>query len=169
MNEAESMFRDAAEFERHLHELRRQRLAAKVCGTGAAVTRKPLTVAEKSTVLAKTGGCCHICGGMLSEKWVLAHVVPHAHGGGHSIENFLPAHVACNGARWFYGSKEFQWIIKMGVFFRTQFEELDNPSAWTLAQQFVEHEQRKMKRRRNGSSSASSDKKAADMDAKPWR
>ncbi|WP_157271602.1 HNH endonuclease [Azohydromonas aeria] len=161
------MFIDAADVERHLYELRRERLAAKMRGTDAAVARKSLTVAEKNAVLAKTGGCCHVCGGLLNEKWVVAHVVPHAYGGGHGIENLLPAHASCNGARWFYGSEEFQWIIKMGVYFRTQFEELDNPSAWTLAQQFVEHEQRKIKRRRNGRASVSSAQENGDVGAKP--
>lgn len=97
----------------------------------------------------------------------MAHVVPHAHGGGHGIENILPAHTACNGARWFYGSEEFQWIVKMGVFFRTQFEETDNPSAWTLAQQFVEHEQRKIRRRKSKGNSMSPDQDDADLDAMP--
>lgn len=46
----------------------------------------------------------------------------HALGGQNSANNYLPAHALCNGYRWFYLSEEFQWILKLGVWLRTQVE-----------------------------------------------
>ncbi len=46
----------------------------------------------------------------------------HSLGGRHEADNYLPAHSICNNYRWFYGTEEFQWILKLGVWLRTQIE-----------------------------------------------
>ena len=38
------------------------------------------------------------------------------------MDNYLPAHAVCNNYRWFYGAQECQWILKLGVWLRTQIE-----------------------------------------------
>ncbi len=59
---------------------------------------------------------------MIDGKWEADHVFSHALGGQHSLDNYLPAHPICNNYRWFYGTEEFQWILKLGVWLRTQIE-----------------------------------------------
>jgi hypothetical protein len=44
-------------------------------------------------------------------------------GGAHSVDNFLPAHALCNNYRWDYSAEEFQYILKLGVWIRTQIEQ----------------------------------------------
>jgi len=87
--------------------------------------RRQLTDEERTTVLHKTAGHCHLCGGDLNENsdgelteerelvtdFVVDHIVPHASGGKDSLDNFLAAHGLCNGCRWFYSPEEFQWIL----------------------------------------------------------
>ena len=85
--------------------------------------RESLSPRERDVVLAKTGGQCHLCGGQIEDdKWKADHVFSHALGGQHSLDNYLPAHSLCNGYRWFYKPEEFQWILKLGVWLRTQIE-----------------------------------------------
>jgi 5-methylcytosine-specific restriction endonuclease McrA len=101
--------------------------------------RRPLNAEERKVVLEKTNGHCHLCGGTMSEnaegelveerkpvgdpiKPVFDHIVPYATGGTNDLNNFLAAHGLCNGARWFYSPEEFQWILRMGVWARSQME-----------------------------------------------
>ncbi len=89
-------------------------------------TRKPrssLTAAERRQVLAKTSRRCHICGGTIDgNAWQADHVMAHSAGGIHQIDNYLPAHSLCNNYRWDYLPEEFQYILKLGVWARTQIE-----------------------------------------------
>ena len=78
---------------------------------------------SESRFLEKTAHRCHICGGKIVSKWQADHVLAHSSGGDHSAENYLPAHVLCNNYRWDYGSEEFQWILKIVVWARTQMEQ----------------------------------------------
>jgi hypothetical protein len=75
----------------------------------------------REQVLKTTGSQCHICGALIddTQQWQADHVLAHSGGGPDSPENFLPAHRLCNNYRWDYGSEEFQWILKMGVWART--------------------------------------------------
>jgi 5-methylcytosine-specific restriction endonuclease McrA len=86
------------------------------------VFRKSLSSREREEVLAKTGGRCHICGDPIKGKWQADHLSSHSLGGDHSIDNFLPAHPVCNRGRFFYKPEEFQLILKLGVWLRTQIE-----------------------------------------------
>jgi hypothetical protein len=84
--------------------------------------RQMLSAAERREILAKTAGRCHICGGAIEGAWQADHVLAHSGGGGHIADNYLPAHALCNNYRWDYSSEEFQHILKLGVWIRTQIE-----------------------------------------------
>jgi hypothetical protein len=75
----------------------------------------------REDVLKTTGSQCHVCGALIDveQPWQADHVLAHSGGGPDSTQNFLPAHRLCNNYRWDYGSEEFQWILKMGVWART--------------------------------------------------
>jgi len=105
-----------------LHEQRRKGLTHR-----SAKGRRSLREDQRNLILSKTAGRCHICGGKIknSENWQADHVLAHAHGGEHSVDNYLAAHSLCNNYRWHYGSEEFQWILKLGVWIRTLIEKRD--------------------------------------------
>ena len=126
---------------RRLHDLRRER------GEGHRATRGPratLTPSQRKEVYNKTGGRCHICGGKIGprSKWAADHILAYAHGGKHDVSNYLPAHGPCNKYRRAYGAEEFHWILKLGVWFRTQIAR-EVPLAMELAERFVGHERRR--------------------------
>ena len=143
MQQADTVFDRLAEFVQHLRLLRHTRLANKAALRPEREKRRTLSRPERAALVEKTGARCHICGGPVSDEdgWVADHVLAHAHGGRHSPENYLPAHRICNRARWFYEPEEFQWILKLGVYFRTQLEEQANPDAQRLAAAFLTQEQ----------------------------
>ena len=148
MSEATRQFQSVDEFAAHLQQLRMQRLTRKQATAGAGHKRQTLTPRQRGLILQKTGGRCHICGGPIAADWVADHVLAHAHGGEHTDTNYLPAHPICNRSRWFYDTEEFQWILKLGVFLRTQLEEERDPLALSLAERFVEHQQKNAMRRK---------------------
>ena len=132
---------------KHLHELRRKSKTPI-----STRKRQSLTKAQRSLILSKTGGRCHICGGKIKkrEKWQADHVFAHSHGGEHSIENYLAAHAICNHYRWHYGSEEFQWIMKLGVWIRTIIEKQDD-LAMSLAERFIKYERHRITRQKSNS------------------
>src|SRR5437879_6152550 len=73
--------------------------------------RQSLRPRDREAVLSKTDGRCHVCGGKIIKDWEADHVLAHAGGGTHSLENYLAAHSLCNGYRWDYDSEEFQWVL----------------------------------------------------------
>jgi 5-methylcytosine-specific restriction endonuclease McrA len=105
-----------------LHELRLVRRHRKGSLRARNPARQALSAAERGVIFAKTGGRCHICGGSISGAWHADHVFPHSGGEGHAADNYLPAHALCNNYRWDYAADEFQQIIKLGVWLRTQIE-----------------------------------------------
>lgn len=123
--------------------LRRLREARK------AANRRPrprrLTAAERSLILAKTGGKCHVCGGNIVGSWNADHVLAHSAGGVDSADNFLPAHSTCNNYRWDYLAEEFELILKLGVWARTQVER-GTPPGRIIGQGFSMHEARRDRR-----------------------
>ena len=137
-------------FANRLKLLREQRRHGKMAGSTRR--RQALTKEQRNLILSKTGGRCHICGGKIKngEKWQADHVLAHAHGGEHSIDNYLAAHSICNHCRWHYGSEEFQWIMKLGVWIRTLIESGDN-LAMTLAERFIKHERHRITRQKSNS------------------
>jgi 5-methylcytosine-specific restriction endonuclease McrA len=74
--------------------------------------RRSLSAAERSMILEKTDGLCHICGGKIVSM-TADHVLAHSTGAGEStadrFRNYLPAHGLCNNYRWDYSQEEFQW------------------------------------------------------------
>lgn len=114
--------------------------------------RLSLTSDQRSEVLTKTDARCHLCGGEITEnKFAADHVLSHAAGGEHKLENYLPAHGLCNGARWFYSPEEFQWILRMGVWARKQMED-QTPIGIEMGRVFVAHQKATRERRRKKAS-----------------
>ena len=68
-------------------------------------------------------------------------------GGKHAVENYLAAHSICNNYRWHYDAEDFQWILKLGVWLRTQIEE-GKPIGPEAGQKFCEYERRRAGRRK---------------------
>src|SRR2546422_1125307 len=118
---ASDTFSSAKEFAARLRSLREKRCDQKLT-LRDQVVREPLSRLERQTIFKKTAGRCHICGGVIEGAWEADHVFSHSLGGQHEADNYLPAHPICNNYRWFYGTEEFQWILKLGVWLRTQIE-----------------------------------------------
>jgi hypothetical protein len=130
----------AAAFARLLRRLRRKRRDARVHNLKTRGPRRALTALQRSEVLTKTAGRCHICGGRIrrSERWEADHILAYAHGGQHSVDNYLPAHAECNSYRRHFTAEEFAWVLKLGVWFRHKIEK-DDPVAIQLAERFAKH------------------------------
>ena len=85
--------------------------------------RKPLTLAERKIVRAKTGGRCHVCGGLLGKNWCADHVLAHCRSGDHAVDNYLPACTICHRLRWHYKPGRFRKILALGVYVATEIRE----------------------------------------------
>lgn len=80
-----------------------------------------LTKEDRHIIYLKTGGKCHVCGRDLPvDKFEADHVKSHSSGGTSLADNFLPSCSTCNNYRWHYLPEEFQWILKLGVWARTE-------------------------------------------------
>lgn len=78
---------------------------------------------QRKQVLDKTDSRCHICGIELDiTGFECDHIKSFTSGGTNDINNFLPACRTCNNYRWHYLPEEFQWILKLGVWARTEIE-----------------------------------------------
>lgn len=66
----------------------------------------------------------------------------------HAEDNYLPAHVTCNNYRWDYLPEEFELILKLGVWART---EVENGTSVGLAieKKFSQKEAKRQARRKN--------------------
>jgi len=110
--------------------------------------RGGLNAQDRKLVLAKTDGRCHICGGDIEGSWQADHVLAHSGGGHCERDNYLASHALCNNYRWDYLPEEFQIILKLGVWARTQIERRtslgDNISA-----RFVAYETKRASRRKS--------------------
>ena len=80
--------------------------------------------------------------------WQADHVLAHSAGGTHSADNYLPAHALCNNYRWDYSAEEFQLILKLGVWTRTQIERLRTDFGRKAAAAFLAHESKRQARRK---------------------
>lgn len=96
-----------------------------------------LTTDQRVTVLGKTAGRCHLCGGDIVARWQADHVLAHAGGGKHDIDNYLAAHALCNKYRRHYSPEEFQWVLKIGVWARKQMEANSGPGKEMLRRFFA--------------------------------
>ncbi len=134
-------FHDVPSFVEYLKRQRKQRSAQNEKTAIAGRRRQNPSKKQRADILKITGGKCHICGGKISknESWQADHVLAHAQGGDNSSTNFLPAHSICNHYRWYYGHKEFQLILKLGVWLRTKMEK-PKPDTYELIEEFVKKE-----------------------------
>jgi len=138
------------EFVDHLRLLSVARQTRKESLRATNPPRQILSAAERREIFAKTSGRCHICGGTIEGAWHADHVLAHSGGGEHCVDNYLPAHALCNSYRWDYSSEEFQHILKLGVWIRTQIERRSRIGQ-SAAKQFVSYEVARVKRRRSPS------------------
>ena len=143
---ASDTFESADKFIARLKSLRKDRCRKKLARRNK-VNRRSLTAAERQEILQKTGGYCHLCGGLIEGKWQADHVFSHALGGKHHVNNFLPAHSTCNKYRWFYGPEEFQWVLKLGGWLRTEIERGSNVGC-EVAGIFIAKDQKRHARRK---------------------
>ena len=102
---------------------------------------------EREEILTKTDSRCHICGGEIEGDWQADHVLSHSKRGEHLVENYLAAHKVCNNYRWDYLSEEFQEIMKIGVWMRSQIEK-GTKLGEIVADRFVKYEKRRVARRK---------------------
>jgi hypothetical protein len=142
------VYPSAQAFSARLRQLQQRRKISRGTKVNTRGPRRALTPAQRAEVLAKTGGRCHICGGRIKRgsRWAADHILAYAQGGPHDVSNYLPAHGPCNGYRRHFGAEEFQWILKLGVWFRTQIARR-HPRAMEFADYYVRHEQRRDRRR----------------------
>jgi hypothetical protein len=135
-----------ADLRAHFVELRAKRREGKL--SAGRRPRLALSAEERVQVLEKTDRRCHICGGAIGdEKWHADHVIAHSAGGAHRVDNYLPAHSLCNNYRWDYLPEEFQSIMKLGVWARTQIER-GTSLGDDIANAFLAHEVKRTKRRK---------------------
>ena len=111
------------------------------------LSRNRLTSKQREKILRKTNSRCHICGGKISRDWQADHVLSYSKGGEHIEKNYLAAHVTCNNYRWHYTPEEFQEIMKLGIWVKTQIinkTQLGNE----VSEKFVRYELSRIKRRK---------------------
>ena len=146
MNMPTSMtFRSSEEFAAHLQKLRIDRMKTKKLHREKMIRKSPNS-AMKEEILARTGGVCHICGGEIEGNWHANHVSPHSRGGEHSLTNFLPAHQTCNSSRKGFDPEEMQWILKLGVWLKTQIE-TGSPADQKAVEAFCAYDKKRASRR----------------------
>ena len=107
-----------------------------------------LNASERAQILEKTGGRCHICGGDITGSWHADHVLAHSAGGQNNSDNYLPAHKTCNNYRWDYLPQEFELILKLGVWVRTQIEKGTDIGA-EIEHKFTAYEAKRIARRKS--------------------
>jgi hypothetical protein len=135
------------ELARYLKRLHTKRGVAKSSLKLSRQKRKTLSQKEREIIIKKTDNHCHICGGPIDGPWQADHVMVFSGGGEHFIENYLPAHSMCNNYRWDYRPDEFQEILRMGVWLRTQIETL-TPIGYSAGNLFILSEKRRLNRRK---------------------
>jgi hypothetical protein len=130
----------------HLRRLRSKRKAAKDQNRRPR-SRSNLSRKVRESILAKTDRRCHICGGVVEETWHADHVLAHSSGGAGEAANYLPAHSLCNNYRWDYLPEEFQAILKIGVWARTEIEH-GTALGTAIGDAFLRRDRARHKRRR---------------------
>ena len=141
------MISDGQEYSARLAALHKARKESTSMERTKNRKRQRLSAQERQHVLSKTDSRCHICGGLIDGEWDADHVLSHSKGGEHSVDNYLPAHKTCNNYRWHYLAEEFQEIMKLGVWVRTQIERNTNIGR-QAAEKFVRYEMQKEARRK---------------------
>ncbi len=108
-----------------------------------------LSKEQRKRIFDKTDGRCHVCGGAIDiNEFEADHVKNHTSGGLCNEENFLPSCGACNNYRWHYSPEELQWILKIGIWAKTQIAK-ETDIGKDLTDKFLKHESNREKRRKN--------------------
>jgi 5-methylcytosine-specific restriction endonuclease McrA len=108
-----------------------------------------LSISERKIIYLKTDGLCHICGKNLDiKKFEANHVKPYSESANNKHENYLPSCKTCNNYRWNYLPDEIQWILKLGVWTKSQIEK-DNDLGKKISISFLENENQREVRRKN--------------------
>ena len=111
--------------------------------------RVRLSKEQRKRIFDKTDGRCHICGDSIEiNEFEADHVKNHTSGGLCNEENFLPSCGACNNYRWHYSPEELQWILKIGIWAKTQVAK-QTVIGKIIADKFLKHESNREKRRNN--------------------
>ncbi len=107
-----------------------------------------LTDEAKKEILRKSNHLCHICGETIEENNFHAdHISPHSLSGNCTPENFLASCSYCNNYRWNYLPEEIRWILKIGVWAKTQVE-YETEIGKLLSNEFIEYEKLRESRRK---------------------
>jgi len=130
---------------KHLVSLRQERERRK--SETERPKRSRLSARDRELILEKSDARCHICGGKIDGLWQADHVLAHSRGGHHERENYLASHALCNNYRWDYLPEEFQVILKLGVWARTQIE-IATPIGRQIAESYLAKEQKRATRRK---------------------
>lgn len=80
--------------------------------------------------------------------WHADHVLAHSTGGRSDIDNYLPAHALCNNYRWDFSEEEFQHILKLGVWVRSQIERRST-LGMAVATKYLAYERARERRRKS--------------------
>ncbi len=108
-----------------------------------------LSKKDKILILEKTNYKCHVCGGSVSlDAFEADHVEVHSSSANNKIDNFLPACRTCNNYRWFYEPDEIKWILKLGVWLKTQITN-GSITGKLVAEKFIQHEIKRVDRRKS--------------------
>lgn len=104
---------------------------------------------QRQRIFDKTDGLCHVCGIKLEiDNFQADHVKPFSTGGIDIVDNFLPACSQCNNYRWDYSPEEMQWILKLGVWLKTEIQRKSIEGLGVLPK-FIKDEIKREKRRIN--------------------
>ena len=103
---------DVDDFTKYLKETHGRREKEKSKRKTKGPKRLSLKPDERKFILSKTKSRCHICGGLVGNRWQADHVLAHSAGGNHSPDNYLAAHPVCNNYRWDYLPEEVELILK---------------------------------------------------------
>jgi hypothetical protein len=137
----------ATRYANRLSRLREKRRVVTKAFRKTRLSRSQLTPKQRENILHKTGAHCHICGGKIKGKWQADHVYAYSRGGQHTEDNYLPAHNTCNNYRWHYTPEEFQEIMRLGIWLKTQIIRRTH-LGMAAAEQFVSYEKNRIKRRK---------------------
>jgi 5-methylcytosine-specific restriction endonuclease McrA len=130
-----------------MNELFQNRLFIKQESKNTKTLKSTLNIDQRQVILAKTDGLCHVCGCELElNDFQADHIKPHSQGGNNNINNFLASCSKCNNYRWNYSPEEIQWVLKLGVWLKTQIQER-NETGLKTAIEFLAYETKRENRR----------------------
>ena len=135
-------YNDESEFINALKLLHHERKVNKIKSKRAILKPK-----ERLEVLKKTDSRCHVCGITLDQKFQADHIKCHSSGGLHNVNNYLPSCELCNNYRWHYSPHEIQWILKIGVWAKSQIEK-ESKLGLQIASSFINNEHKRENRRK---------------------